>query len=352
MPQLRKDPLSIGWVVISSERGKRPSDFGTGRTQITKGFCPFCAGNESVTPPEIMAYREPGTQQNTPGWSIRVIPNKYAALVIEGSPETKGIGSVYDYMDGVGAHEVIIEHPQHDLDLEELTKEHRKAVLEVYKLRIEDLFRDRRFRYIQVFKNHGEPAGASLEHSHSQVIAVPVTPTRLKEELDSARLYYNYKGRCIFCDILEEEKREGIRIILENHHFVVFEPFASRFPFETWVIPKRHEADYQDISDEELWSLSEILGEALLGLRLTLSNSPYNLVFHFAPARYAHAGYWQTLDEDFHWHIEIIPRLTMIAGFEWGTGFYINPTPPEEAAHFLGTTVRSKEFLDRILITS
>jgi len=335
MSELRKDPVVGRWVIIATERGRRPSDFKVPPlSQEEVGFCPFCEGNESKTPPEIFAFRKPQTHANGPGWDIRVVPNKFPALRVEGDIEKMGVG-MYDKMNGIGAHEVIIETPQHPLRLEEQPIEGIAKVFETYKIRLEDLIKDSRMRYILIFKNQGAAAGATLEHSHSQLIATPITPKRVKEELNGAEEYHQYKDRCVFCDVMREELGEKTRLVYDNEHFVAFCPFASRFPFEVWVMPRRHHPDYHSMTAPELHSLAECMKTTLTRLSKALNQPQYNYILHTGPVRWARRGYWATLDYDFHWHIEIMPRLTRIAGFEWGSGFYINPTLPEEAAKYL-----------------
>ncbi len=327
MPELRKDPIIGRWVIISAERGKRPSDFIIEPEKKRGGFCPFCEGHEDKTPPEVLVYRKDGTRPNKPGWRIRVVSNKYPALQIEGELNRRGEG-VYDFMSGIGAHEVIIETPEHDKDLFELDVNHIEDVWWVIRDRILDLKKDPRFHYILVFKNHGAAAGASLEHTHSQLIATPIIPKRVLEELVGFQKYYSYKERCIFCDIIRQEKEATKRIVLENDRFIAMEPFAPRFPFETWLMPKNHIMNFEDSHKEDYSDLAKIFKDTIRRLNRSLSDPPYNFMIHTAPL----------LDDtynDFHWHIEIIPKLTKIAGFEWGSGFYINPTPPEDAAKFL-----------------
>jgi len=328
MPELRKDPVIGRWVIISSERSKRPSDFaGSRQTRRKVGLCPFCPGNEASTPPEILSTRDPQTAANTPGWTLRVISNKFPALRIEGELNRVGIG-IFDKMNGVGAHEVIVETPDHDQDLVDLTVEQVNQVVWAYRERTQDLARDPRLRYVMVFKNQGEAAGASLEHSHSQLIATPVVPKRVQEELDGSKKYFEYKERCIFCDIIRQERETRDRVICENEHFICVAPFAPRFPFETWLLPRFHQAQFGELKKDHVEALSELLRESLLRLQLALDDPPYNYVIHTAPV----VGEYS---QEYHWHIEIIPKLTKVAGFEWGTGFYINPTAPEEAARFM-----------------
>ncbi len=327
MPELRKDPIIGRWVIISSERGRRPSDFRGEKSNKKGGFCPFCLGNEKSTPPEILAYREDGTQPNTPGWNLRVVPNKFPALQIEGELGKRGEG-VFDQMNGIGAHEVIIETPIHDASLSTIPLKRVEDVLWAYRDRIIDLHKDRRFQYILVFKNEGEAAGASLEHPHSQLIALPIVPKQVIEEIEGCKRYYGYKERCIYCDIIRQEMSSGIRIIVDNRYFVALSPFAPRFPFETWVLPKAHDSCFECGKPAEFEALAEILQNVLRRIDKILNTPPFNYIVHTSPFR-------EEKNEYYHWHIEIMPTLTKVAGFEWGSGFYINPTLPEEAAKFL-----------------
>jgi len=328
LPELRKDPITGRWVIIATGRATRPTDFVRDKVQIRgSGFCPFCYGNESKTPPEIHAHRPDGSARNTPGWTLRIVPNKFPALGIEGTLNRQGEG-LYDKMNGIGAHEVIIETPQHNLTLATMPTPRVEDVLWAYRDRILDLEKDRRFKYILIFKNHGEAAGASLEHTHSQLIALPVVPKRVREEVDGAREHYNFKERCIFCDILRQEQEKSVRLIAENQAFIVIAPFAPRFPFEIWIIPKTHSSAFEQSHKEEFEQLAPLLQDMLARLDRVLEFPAYNYIIHTAPIGEAAEDYY-------HWHLEIMPKLTKVAGFEWGTGFYINPTSPEEAAKFL-----------------
>ncbi|MFC1478128.1 galactose-1-phosphate uridylyltransferase [Candidatus Margulisiibacteriota bacterium] len=338
MAELRKDPITGRWVIISADRSKRPSDFVHSHpTKDSGNKCPFCEGNESITPPEITAIREEGTEVNNPGWKVRVVSNKFPALKIEGELEKKGVG-LYDMMNGVGAHEVIIESPDHNVSMADLETSQIKDVLDVYKNRILDLSKDPRFKYILIFKNHGYDAGASLSHTHSQVIATPVTPINIKRDLNATKDYFQLKDRCLFCDIISQELMFGKdRVAVENKHFIALTPYASRFPFEISLLPKKHSHQFTTTSEEEQWACAEMLKTLLIRLRDLLDDPSYNFILHTSPKidNQTRPGYWVTLPYDFHWHIEIIPRLTRIAGFEWGTGFYINPMAPEIAAKYL-----------------
>ena len=325
MPELRKDPISGRWVIISVERGKRPSDFGMRVSPKKGGFCAFCEGNERTTPPEILAFRSDNGEPNTPGWTLRVVSNKFPALNVEGQLNRSGDG-IFDKMNGVGAHEVIIECPDHNLTLSTMPLKSVEDVLWAFHQRITDLKKDSRFRYVLVFKNEGDEAGSSLEHTHSQLIALPIVPHLVEEELFQAKQYYEYKERCIFCDIIHQETADKKRVISENNDFIALAPFAPRSPFETMILPKRHESSY--LPDGNLSLLAQILQQTLKQIDKILDLPPYNMMIHTSPFK-------NEENEYYHWHMEIIPKLTKIAGFEWGSGFYINPTPPEEAAKFL-----------------
>jgi UDPglucose--hexose-1-phosphate uridylyltransferase len=335
MPELRKDLITERWVIIATERAKRPQEFTQPSSEPDSLVCPFCPGNESQTPPELWAARQSGGP-NQPGWKVRVIPNKFPALRIEGGMNREAEG-IYDRMNGIGAHEVIIDTPDHHQALEEQSVADIAVALRACKERTVDLQRDERFRYILVFKNVGRAAGASLKHSHYQLIATPVTPSRVKAKLVGARDYYQRKERSVFHDILRQEQREGSRVVFENSGFLGFCPFASRFPFELCLLPKRQSADFHGIEPEEILQLAEGLKVVLSKLSRGLKQPQYNLIIQTAPSRVGHrrSGYWDTIDQDFRWHIEILPRLTQTAGFEWGTGFYINPLPPEDSAAYL-----------------
>ncbi|MFQ6132296.1 MAG: galactose-1-phosphate uridylyltransferase [Armatimonadota bacterium] len=337
MSQLRKDPVLDRWVIIAVERGHRPSDFKTEPSRRDEASCPLCEGSESYTPPEIWAERPEGSAPDGPGWEVRVVPNKFPALTIEGGLDRRGVG-MYDMMNGIGAHEVIIETPDHYSDIPDNDDQHVAKVLTAYRERILDLRHDDRLRYVLVFRNHGEVAGASLSHPHSQLIALTITPNLVKQKLKSARSYYLEKERCIFCDMISQELDTQERVVFESPGFVVLSPFAARFPFELSIYPKRHTHDFCAMDQHEMDSLAAIMKQALGCLRDVLGNPPYNYVLHTSPNLMPRAGrpdYWGTLPLDFHWHVEIYPRLTRMAGFEWGTGFYINPVAPEEAARVL-----------------
>ncbi len=335
MPELRKDPLIGRWVIIATERARRPIDFMVSLEQpLPPEECPFCAGHEAQTPREIL--RVPGADMGQP-WTVRVVPSIKPVLGIEGTLDRRAHG-MYDVMDGIGAHEVIVESPEHIGNTADLPIEQFHAALHASRQRIADLERDPRFRYALLFKNYRDVAGAGrVPHVRSQLIATPVTPKRVKEELVGSRRYYGGKERCLICDVVQQERQAQLRIVHETDHMVAVCPFASRFPFELWVVPKRHNCDFSRIQPEEMRDLAGMMKHVLARLRVVLEDPPYNYLLHTAPFRNepGKLGHWQTIEHDYHWHVELIPRLTRVAGFEWGSGFYINPTPPEEAAKYL-----------------
>jgi len=328
MSELRKDPVTGRWVIISTERRKRPSDFRLESVTIAPDAgCPFCEGHEDMTPRELLAHRN-GSAPNGPGWSLRVVPNQFPVLRVEGTLDRQGEG-LFDKMNGIGAHEVIIETPRHEETLATMGEGDVEQVLWACRERVHDLKQDRRFRYIIIFKNHGAAAGAHLDHSHTQLIALPIVPREVRDEIDGARVHYTAKERCVFCDIVRQETQENRRVIAENADMVAMAPYAPRFPFETWILPKRHQASFEDAPRHEYAALGRLLGDILRRMNRSLRMPPYNLLIHSAPLHEPAAG------DFYHWHVEIIPTLTKVAGFEWATGFYLNPTSPEEAAQVL-----------------
>ncbi len=327
MPDLRKDPIVGRWVIVAKSRAKRPHDFES-TPHLRRGqFCPFCAGNEDKTPNEILAYRNPGSQRNREGWRVRVVPNKFPALEIEGDLNKRGDG-IYDMMRGVGAHEVIIESPKHVVSTSQLTEEELRDVLWVYRDRLLDLKKDSRLVYGMIFKNVGAAAGASLEHTHSQLIVTPIVPINVWEEMTGSLEFYNFRGRCVYCDMIQQELVTEKRIVWDTPGFVAFCPFASRFPFETWILPKGHSSHYENLPKNAADELAGVMRQVIGKIEAALDRPAYNYIIHTAPFDTQELAHY-------HWHIEIMPSLTKAAGFEWGTGFYINPVPPEEAAAFL-----------------
>lgn len=332
MSEVRRDIITDTWVIIDTENDVLPRTEAQPHTR--QDDCPFCAGNENRTPNEIYAVRH-GSQPNTPGWEVRVVPNINPILRIEGELEKSGVG-VYDMVSGIGANEVIIESPEHTPHFFELPPEQMRLVIDTYRTRIDDLHKDDRLRYILIFKNHGAAAGAStIDHPHSDLIALPATPVRVKQKLNGAREYYSYKERCLFCDIIEQEIEMADRLIFQTDMFAVFSPYAARFPFEMLVIPKRHMFTFKEIGDKEITDLAEVLERTTKVMHAVLGDPPYNLILCDSPNLLPKSNYWKTIKEDFHWHIEIIPRLHRTTGFELGTSFYINRYAPERTASVL-----------------
>ncbi|MDP3024629.1 MAG: galactose-1-phosphate uridylyltransferase [candidate division Zixibacteria bacterium] len=331
MPEIRQNRATKEWVIIATERAKRPDDFQAREEKIpVPAFdpdCPFCPGNESRTPGEIVSFRQAGTQKDKPGWWVRIIPNKFAAVSpgVELMRETEGF---FLKMGGYGRHEVIIESPQHNLSLGNMRLKQVEEVCLVYRERYIELSAEKDIKIVIIFRNHGKAAGTSLVHPHSQLIAMPLVPTHIRHLLEEATRYYDDHGSCVFCDMIKEELEFKKRVILETESFVAFSPFASQVPFGIWIVPKEHNAGFGNITTDEAKKLAFILREVLSRLHTKLSDPDYNLVLHTAPIRDS--------NEDFyHWYIQILPRLTTPAGFELGSGVYINTSLPEETAEFL-----------------
>jgi UDPglucose--hexose-1-phosphate uridylyltransferase len=328
-PELRKDPVLGRWVIIAGERGQRPNPFRRYSTAVPGSDpCPFCPGQEAMTPREVLRYGDSAAADAAASpWSVRVVPNLFPALRIEGDHDKRGEG-LYDMMRGIGAHEIVVETPRHDEVPALYPRERMVQIINAYRDRMVDLLRDTRFQYVMVFKNHGPAAGASLQHAHSQVIALPVTPARIEMELAGATRYHDYRGRCIYCDILQQELTDTRRLVTQNADFVAFAPFASRFPFEVTILPRRHEPFFQALTPGLTASVAEILIDVLRRYKLALGDPPFNYVIHTSPPGYL-------FPDRYHWQVEVLPKLTEPAGFEWGSGFFINPISPEEAARSL-----------------
>ncbi|MDH3997271.1 MAG: galactose-1-phosphate uridylyltransferase [Desulfuromonadales bacterium] len=340
MSQFRRDPLKGSWVISENFRPRQPREFIVERQQVSMTLCPFCPGQEAKTPPEVFAVRPPNSAANASDWQVRVVPNKFPILRIEGELNPQRDGLLHS-MQGIGAHEVIIETPDHDRDMASLSVAELSAVLGAYRARLLDLRRDKRFRYLQIFKNHGVEAGAPLPHSHSQLMALPITPPVLRSELNACREHFMLKGRCLACDLIAQEMADGRRVVLNDGRFLVIAPYASCLPFELRLFPLQHCHDFALQNDQELQACAAILQSTLRRLSGLLRDPPYNFILHTAPPIHHNPerpDQWGTLSQDYHWHIELAPRLNQIAGFEWGSGFFINPLPPEDAARFLRET--------------
>jgi UDPglucose--hexose-1-phosphate uridylyltransferase len=323
--ELRKDPLLSRWVAVSGV-SIGPSDYGLPheRPQADEP-CPICS-NGGVN--EIASSKE-GDR-----WLAKVIPDMRPVLITNGELGRKGIG-MYDRMNSIGTNEIIVESPEHGKRPEELGPEQFKRILSLYKMRLAELGRDAKIRYVLIYKNSGERAGAKYSHPHSELLATPVIPRLIKAELDGAKHYFAYKERCIFCDINAEEQRAGERIIKESGNFIAFCPYAPKFPFEFWIVPKRHNCAFEEATDAETEDLSLFMTSLLLRMRAVLGEPSYNYYIHTAPSRIPRRNHWHTLGDDFHWHIEVIPRLTDSSGFELGSDFYVIATSPEDAAKYI-----------------
>jgi UDPglucose--hexose-1-phosphate uridylyltransferase len=324
MTELRKEPITRMWVVITTDHPKGPPDYLSFkplyRLQESEGPCPFCPGNERLTPTGTFSVnREQGE------WSVRVIPNKFPFFHIEGDFDRRPEG-MYDLMEAIGAHEIVIEAPDHSQTLAGLETHQIEKILLAYRERLLDLERDHRFQQFLIIKNY---PGVFNRHPHSHLMALPVIPKRIDEEIWGTLDYFKRKERCIYCDIIKEEISLGKRVVLETSHFLVFSPFASRFPFETWIIPKVHASDFHTIDQEGMTDLSRAIQSLFRRFDRLLSDPPYSLVFHTSPVQ-------ERLHRpEYHWHIETRLRIGLREGFEWGTGFFVNPTPPEQAANLL-----------------
>lgn len=332
MAELRRNPVNGQWVIVHVEDSWGPEQYEREDHAIRfKATCQFCPGKEFLTPPEIEAVRPAGSAANGAGWQVRVVPNKFPALRIEGNIDLRHDG-MYTLSNGIGAHEVFIETPAHDRNLTDLSDEEMFHVVDKYQSRLNDLTHDRRFKYVLIFKNYGESAGTTVEHPHSQIIALPMIPQYVAQELEGARAYYERHQRCVCCDMIAQEYRDLERIITENGKFLVFCPFASGYPFECWIIPKDHRCQFAAMNHEEKHALGNILRETLRRIKGCLSDPSYNYYLHVAPVN-------DKPHESFHWHIEIVPKLMRTVGLERGTGFYTVPTSPDRAARYLREAV-------------
>lgn len=326
MPELRYNILTNEWVIISTERAKRPDQFikkgsGKGPLPAFDPKCPFCPGNEKMTPPET--YVTPDSKN----WRVRVSPNKFAALSYEGE-RVRTFEGIRRLVTGVGIHEVIVETPAHNKTMGLLTDREVELIVQTYLNRFRFASADSRVEQVTIFKNHGEAAGTSLEHPHSQLVATPVITHQLRERLITSLKHFDEFGECIFCHVRDLEQKEGARVVLETEHFLSFVQFAAFTPFSMLIMPKRHMACFDELKDEEAADLAKNLRITLAKLYHGLANPDFNYVIRTAPAEYSGAKYY-------HWYVSIIPRLTKTAGFELGSGMFINVSLPEENASYL-----------------
>ncbi len=326
MSELRQDPTTREWVIIAPERAKRPQQKSKKRrTEEVPDYdesCPFCPGNESQTPQET--FRLPTSSENS-SWDVRVVHNRFAALTLNGDITRREEGHFFRKMDGVGGHEVIIESPSHNIPMALMPYEQVEKVLIAYQERYNALKKNKQFKFITIFKNHGWASGTSLAHPHSQLVATPITATYYRRKFDVAVDYYDDVGKCLYCDLLAEEMEKKERIVAHTKEFVILHPYASRVAYETWIIPKKHCASFGLFPATDLAELAMVLKDTLLCLYSGLDNPAFNLMVDTTT----------TEDEEdpyYHWHLRIVPRLSTIAGFEMGSGIYINTALPEETA--------------------
>jgi len=342
--ELRRDYLLDRWVVIATERGRRPTDFARKeKPQARMGVCPFCPGNEHMAPPAELVYIKSGGKiekakdedgLRRKNWVVRCFPNLYPAF----TPPQKGVGGggkkaiESGLALAVGHHEVLVESPNHDEHPSNASVSQLLHVVNAYLDRLLELASKPYVRYVSIFRNHGLEAGASLSYAHSQIIATPFVPKIVEEELRASEKFWRDKGECIFCNIIKRE-REGPRFITENQSFFVFAPWASVNPMEFWIFPKRHMSSLLEITENEKTSFAEILKTCFSALKNLLNDPPYNFGFHISLN--------EKTRQHYHWHLEVYPKLAVWAGFEKSTGVYINTVPPEDAAKSLRKTISS-----------
>ena len=335
MSELRQDPTTKEWVIIAPERGKRPQPNPKKRLiqELSEWdvSCPFCPGNESKTPSEV--FRLPMSDE-TMGWEVRVVPNQFAALTLDGEFTEKAGGPFFRKRHGAGVHEVIIETPSHKIPMALMAYEQVEKILVAYQERYNALKKNRQLKFITIFKNQGWASGTSLIHPHSQLIATPIPATYYHLKAAVAEDYCYDFGRCLYCDLLAEELEKKERIITETKEFVVLHPYASRVPYETWIIPKEHCASFGLFPKVSLSELAGVLKNTLLCLYRQLDNPAFNYMFDTAATE-------DEADPCYHWHIRIVPRLTTIAGFEMGSGIHISTALPEDTAGIMREVAKS-----------
>ena len=330
MSELRRDPITGRWVILAPEHTRRPRDFTPPAIppfQLPPDGCPFCEGHEAIAGRELLAWRPNGSAADTPGWQVRVVPHREPALRVE-SDLGDSTDGLFQKFGNLGAHEVIIESPRHEDTWSTLTPDSLSRVFWAWRERIRDLKRDVRLRSFVIVKNQGAAAGAKLAHAHSQLFAYPFAPPALDEELSSARRHLDNTDRCVYCQLIAREKEANQRVIAADDDSLMLAPYAPRVPFETWILPRAHAAYFEESSDTFLLAMATRVHDLIKRLDATLLNPPFNLVLHTAPD----GGASKTT---YHWHFEVVPRLGPRSGVEWGSGVYINPVPPEEAAQVL-----------------
>lgn len=330
-PQWRQDVISGRWTIVATERAARPIEtrmIASKTTVSDPSTCPFCPGNEQETPPELFAYRPVGTSSvDGKGWKLRVVPNRFPA-VRPAPPSDVHLAGMHRWTPGRGEHELLIQCDDHLRDFAELSPTQSRWVVRCWRDRVAYHRRQGKYPYALLFQNVGGDAGASLEHLHSQLITLLEIPPLVREELAGAERYFLQNGRCGFCMMVEHELADGRRVVAESKRFVVFCPFASRFAFEMWLLPRFHALHFDTLSDDDAHEAADLLHQVVRRLSIGLDQPAYNFVLHTAPF----------VDGDarlYHWHWEILPRLTSWAGFECGGGWTVIAVPPEQAAQFL-----------------
>ena len=325
MPEWRQDPVTGDWALLAPQRALRPHDARSreGGASGTADGCPFCAGHEAQTPPATLVW----PQDNRRDWQVRVVPNRYPALTAEAALSAEQDG-YFASRAAVGVHEVIVETPDHRRRTSEMSWSDVLAVLRIYRQRLAQLADDGRWRYGLVFRNQGVTAGASLEHLHSQLVACDFVPHRIAEREAAAARHFRETGHCRWCQLLAAERASGERMVWENDGYVAFTAYAARFPYETWILPKRHAAHFAQTEESDLAQLAEIYWQLLARIESLGDEVGYNCVWHTAP-------FDSSTDQHYHWHVEVLPRLTTPAGFELGSGLMINDVSPELAARRL-----------------
>ena len=333
MSELRRDPITGRLVVIAPER-RLALDIGSlgppphaRATALDGDMCPFCEGQEGIAGREVLAWRPYGSDANTRGWQLRVVPNRDPVLRVELNLTTPS-SELFQTFAGLGAHEVIIETPDHRATLASMDVDAVWRVLWAWRERIRDLKRDKRLKSFVIVKNVGGAAGARLDHPHSQLVALPLVPQHLEEEMSGAVHYYLFHDKCVFCEVSEQEILAAQRIVSVDADTIAFSPFASRVPFETWVMPRTHRAAFDAIEDAEMRAIAGCLREVMQRLHATLAAPPFTLLLHTASVG-------DEASESFHWHLEIIPRLMPVTGLEWDGGLHVNAVAPEVAAKAL-----------------
>ena len=328
MSEMRQDPTTREWVIIATQRGKRPSGLAHRAPRTEKpafvSSCPFCPGNEALTPPPEHCLADP----NTASWRVRVVANKYPAVTPEGSTSRRADRGLFRSMDGVGFHEVIVETPVHNESLALMNDAEVAQILSVWRQRYDELCRAPAVRSIVIFKNHGPGAGTSLDHPHSQLVATSIVPSHIRRQYEVAVGYHDDNGRCLYADLAEREMEAGTRIVMATQRYTVFHPFASHRPFETWIMPKASQAGFNQATIEDIDELARVLRTVLLKLHRGLDDPDFNLVIDSAPV--GEEGH-----DFYRWHVRVVPRISEAAGFEIGSGMFINTALPEETAAFM-----------------